>query len=139
MGDAEYERPEWTPTRVRQHEGDAGALGEERRVVSVVHEPSRTVAGFTEMKLVPLEPHIGYQQDAGVLAGFRGRGLGRPVKIEMMRWLLADHPGIESVVTGNAADNTHMIAVNRDLGCQIYRRIVNVEAKIERLKSGRSA
>jgi RimJ/RimL family protein N-acetyltransferase len=41
------------------------------------------------------------------------------VKAAMLEWLAEAEPGLERIVTGNAAANEHMIAVNEALGYEV--------------------
>jgi RimJ/RimL family protein N-acetyltransferase len=49
----------------------------------------------------------------------RGHRLGLLVKTAMVEWLAAVEPGIERIVTYNAAANEHMIAINAELGYEV--------------------
>lgn len=134
-GESTMTNPQWTAERVRQSEQEGAAAGEERRVVAAVHEESGAVAAITEVAWRPSRPEHCAQRDTAVLPAFRGCGLGVFVKASMMRWLIAEHPEIEQVMTSNAADNEHMIRVNRKIGYVPYRHVTNVEADVEGLKS----
>ena len=49
----------------------------------------------------------------------RGHQLGLLVKTAMLDWLAEAEPGITRIVTGNAAINRHMIAINTELGYEL--------------------
>ncbi len=49
----------------------------------------------------------------------RGHRLGLLVKTAMLDWLAVAEPQLERIVTGNAASNQHMIAINTELGYQL--------------------
>jgi hypothetical protein len=49
----------------------------------------------------------------------RGHRLGLLVKTAMLQWLAQAEPRLERIATGNVASNSHMIAVNEDLGHQV--------------------
>lgn len=135
LGGAEFQDPEWTIERVRAAENELRALGIEQRVVVAVHDQMRAVAGFTEVELHPHRPFWGYQRDTAVLSAHRGHGLGRFVKAGMMRWLLADRPGLERVYTGTSADNSHMINVNHQLGYTTVRTMIVVNSAVSSLEA----
>jgi RimJ/RimL family protein N-acetyltransferase len=61
------------------------------------------------------------------VAAHRGHGLGVAMKAAMMRWLLADCPELERVITTTAAANTYMINVNLALGYRTVRTLVWTE------------
>jgi hypothetical protein len=49
----------------------------------------------------------------------RGHRLGLLVKTAMLEWLAVAEPRLERIVTGNAAVNQHMIAINEELGYEL--------------------
>jgi len=49
----------------------------------------------------------------------RGHRLGLLVKAAMIDWLAEAEPGIERIVTYNAAANDHMVAINEQLGYEL--------------------
>jgi RimJ/RimL family protein N-acetyltransferase len=49
----------------------------------------------------------------------RGHRLGLLVKTAMLDWLADAEPRLERIVTGNAAVNQHMIAINEQLGYEL--------------------
>ncbi|HZU58000.1 MAG TPA: GNAT family N-acetyltransferase [Actinocrinis sp.] len=132
-GDQSYTHPTWTVEQVRRHEAAARAIGTKLYVVAAVHEPTGTIAGLTEMEMRVNETDRGHQEDTAVLPAFRGRGLGRYIKAEMMRWLTSEYPALKSVITASAVENSHMIRVNRELGYVTDMVLVDLEADIEDL------
>ena len=50
----------------------------------------------------------------GVLREYRGRGIARALKLEQIAW--ARDNGVRSIYTGNDANNSPMLAINRALG-----------------------
>ncbi len=119
--------------RVRAYEAASRDRGCELRTVVAVHEASGTVAGLTEIEVRPGRNDFALQLDTAVLPEYRGHGLGRFIKAQMMRWLLADRPQMEMVGTTTDAANIHMIRVNHQLGYITADTICNVEAGIETL------
>jgi mycothiol synthase len=115
-GDMSFTEPEWTPERVRAEEAVAHARGCELRVVVAVHESSAEVAGLTYLEVHRHRPELAIQQDTAVMAMHRGHGLGAWMKAANLTRLTADHPQVTHVRTSNAADNAHMLRVNRQVG-----------------------
>lgn len=115
-GDMSFTEPDWTPARVRAEEAVAHARGCELRVVVAVHESSAEVAGLTYLEVHGHRPDLAIQQDTAVLAMHRGHGLGAWLKAANLALLAADHPQVTHVRTSNAADNAHMLRVNRQMG-----------------------
>jgi RimJ/RimL family protein N-acetyltransferase len=133
IGDSSYEHRAWTVERVRQAEADVRESGDVSRVVAAVHEESGAVAALTGLQLRPGRTDLSWQGDTAVVHDFRGHGLGRAVKAAMMRWVLADVPDLERVVTNTAADNASMIRVNEQIGYVHYADIGVFEASVEQV------
>ncbi|MGK4585759.1 GNAT family N-acetyltransferase [Kitasatospora sp. HPMI-4] len=134
-GESSLRFPDWTVDRVRRHEADLRERGEEQRIVVAVHESTGAVAGLTEMVISPSRPTLGYQQETAVLPAFRGHGLGRFIKARQMQWLRAERPEISRVATNTAADNSHMIRVNHQVGYRTNATVADVEAHIDTLEA----
>ncbi|GIH98202.1 GNAT family N-acetyltransferase [Planobispora takensis] len=134
-GESSYRQPEWTPERVRAAEEEARRRGAELSTVVAVHEATGAVAGLTEIETHPGQPDLAFQADTAVLAGHRGRGLGRTVKAAMTRWLVAEKPGIARVATTTDAGNVHMISVNHQVGYRTTRTMIDVEAPLATLEA----
>lgn len=115
-GDMSFSEPEWTPQRVRDEEAAARARQCELRVVAAVHEQKAEVAGLTYLEIYQQRPELALQQDTAVLKAHRGHGLGVWMKAANLLRLTADHPQVRQVLTSNAADNEHMLAVNSRIG-----------------------
>jgi mycothiol synthase len=116
LGELQYEVPTYTPDYVRKQEAWAQQRGREQRITVAIHEPSGEIAGLT-MVLVPVDPDgRAYQDDTTVAREHRGHGLGLWVKADMALRLIAEHPEVKDVITGNADDNFHMSRINTRLG-----------------------
>jgi mycothiol synthase len=137
-GESSLKSPEWTVQRVRIHEAEVRSRGWEPRTVVAVDEATGTIAGITEMALRQGQEDVAMQMDTAVLADYRGHSLGRFIKAEMMRWLLADRPRLKLVTTNTAADNVHMIRVNEQLGYVAVDGICFVETDLETLDRSRA-
>ncbi|MEU5697174.1 GNAT family N-acetyltransferase [Actinosynnema sp. NPDC020468] len=135
LGGLGYRQPDWTVPRVREREAELRSAGVEHRVVVAVHEATGVVAGSTELEVLPDDLDWGYQRETAVVAAHRGRGLGRCVKAEMIRWLLADRPTFTRVQTTTGAANTPMQRVNAQLGFTTTRTMVAVNSGIDVLEA----
>ncbi|MCB5292732.1 hypothetical protein [Arthrobacter sp. SO3] len=80
------------------------------------HRGSGELAAYSVLQLTPSKPWLGDPDDTLVAAGHRGHRLGMLVKIRNLRRLLAQFPAVERVVTFNAAESGHMLAINVALG-----------------------
>ena len=77
---------------------------------------SGELAAYSVLELAPGKPWLADQDDTLVAASHRGHRLGMLVKIRNLRRLLAEYPAVERVITFNAAENDHMLAINIALG-----------------------
>jgi RimJ/RimL family protein N-acetyltransferase len=120
---------------VRETEAEREEKAIEHRVVVAVDNQTGEVSGLTEIERYPHRPHIGSQRDTVVLAAHRGRGLGAAMKAHMLRWLIADHPDLEKVITGTNELNTHMQRVNAQIGFTTTRVLTTVHQDISVLEA----
>jgi len=88
---------------------------------AAVHAPSGVVAGYTVLLLAG-RPTTAIQEDTGVVRAHRGHGLGRAMKAANLLALTEHSPSINTVTTWNAESNTHMLAVNDELGFRRHSR-----------------
>ena len=118
-GEMSFTEPEWSPERVRDEEATIHARNGELRVVAAVHEQTGEVAGLTYLTIYQHRPELADQQDTAVLPAHRGHGLGAWMKAANLQWLAADRPAVRRVHTSNAAENEHMLRVNRQIGYRV--------------------
>ena len=122
--DAGVEPEVWDAERVRQAERSALAAGREYHSVAARHEATGRLAALTQIVTDPGRPGWGLQQLTAVLREHRGHRLGLLVKVAMLETLARHAPDVRSILTGNAASNQHMIAINELIGFQassVYR------------------
>lgn len=113
-GAISYELEPWDAARVREVEERAVAAGRTNLKVAAV-APDGEVAGFTEFSLLPDSPAV-EQWDTIVLAAHRGHRLGLRLKLANLVALADADPARNRVVTWNADENEHMLAINVALG-----------------------
>jgi len=106
---------EWDANRIREH--DARIVGSGRTIITsaVEHEPSGTLAGFSEL-LVSAGNPVAVQEDTLVLRDHRGHRLGMLLKIAAAELLAREVPEIGAIVTYNAEENRPMLDVNEAMG-----------------------
>jgi GNAT superfamily N-acetyltransferase len=118
-GTAEDE--EWDAERVRSRSnGILPVLGLQRHSIAARHDASGELAALTSVAIDPGVPGWGFQEATAVTRKHRGRRLGLLVKSAMLELLAEAEPQLERIVTGNAASNAHMIAVNEALGYEVF-------------------
>jgi mycothiol synthase len=135
QGSMSFTEPEWSPARVRAEEATARDRACELWVAVAVHEQTGAVAGLTFLEVFAQEPELGRQQDTAVLAAHRGHGLGAWLKAANLRRLTAARPAVREVRTSNAADNEHMLRVNRQVGFTVTASAQNREAALADLRA----
>lgn len=87
----------------------------------VTREPSGEISGLTEIIWFPFRPKHLTQNLTGVIDKFRGRGLGKWLKAQMLDYARKSYPDLQWVITGNAYSNDAMLSINKRLGFQEYK------------------
>lgn len=83
------------------------------------HRRTGDWAGHTILCVDETRPGYGVQEDTSVVRDHRGHRLGMWLKASMLLWMHDEHPELTMIDTWNAVSNTHMIAVNEALGCEV--------------------
>lgn len=134
LGDLALEPEVWDVERVRAQSERTGAMGRTRwftmAVAETRGEATGDAAGFTEIQWSPDMGDRAYQQDTLVAREHRGHGLGQAMKLANVRALHRDRPEVRTVRTWNADDNTHMLAVNAELGCTVGSEMLEWQKRL---------
>jgi GNAT superfamily N-acetyltransferase len=101
---------------VREEEETRRKSGVESLVSAVLHAESGEMAGYTVLTYRQGRPRSVIQEDTLVAPSHRGHRLGMLVKITNLRRAHTAWPRARSVITWNASENRHMLAINRSLG-----------------------
>ena len=118
--DAGQEAEVWDADRYREQVDDLReARGRHVYTLAALHDASGEMAAVTAVEADPDYPAWGHQQLTAVIRKHRGHRLGLLVKAAMLDWLAEAEPQLERIVTGNAAVNQHMIAINDQLGYEL--------------------
>jgi GNAT superfamily N-acetyltransferase len=125
MADAPHDdgqEPEvWDAARAGELMDRRERQGRHIYTLAALHAASGEIAAVTSVEADLDNPRWGHQLLTAVTREHRGHRLGLLVKTAMLDWLAAAEPAQERIVTGNAAVNQHMIAINEDLGYELLR------------------
>jgi GNAT superfamily N-acetyltransferase len=106
----------WDAERITELERVCLTTGQQFYSVAARHEASGRLVAITQMSVESGTPEWGFQMITAVLPAHRGHRLGLLVKAEMLDLLAAHEPIVRHILTGNAASNDHMVAINEQLG-----------------------
>jgi GNAT superfamily N-acetyltransferase len=124
MADAPHDEGDepqvWDAARVREQMDDnRERQGRRIYTLAALHDASGEMAAVTAVEADPDNPEWGYQLLTAVVRKHRGHRLGLLVKAAMLDWLAEAQPSIGRIITGNAAVNRWMIAINEELGYEL--------------------
>ncbi len=131
LGEVDREEERWDAGRLRAVERSFEAQERDHLVAVMVEESTGDPVAFSEIAVPRGAPSLAYQHDTLVLPEHRGHRLGTAVKLANLEQLARYSPATTSVVTYNAADNAHMIAVNEALGCVVTAQSGNWQKKLD--------
>ncbi|WP_458781423.1 GNAT family N-acetyltransferase [Arthrobacter sp. D3-16] len=112
----DWEREDWDVARVREEENTLIRSGIESAVTAAGHRETGHLAAYTVLNWRPGVPDSIVQQDTLVTSEHRGRRLGMLTKVANLRRAQRRWPSARSVLTWNANENQHMLAINIALG-----------------------
>jgi GNAT superfamily N-acetyltransferase len=129
MADAPHDDGEepsvWDAARVREQMDDIRERqGRRIYTLAALHDASGEMAAVTAVEADPDNPEWGHQLITAVVRKHRGHRLGLLVKTAMLDWLAETQPSIGRIVTGNAAVNRYMIAINEALGFELLEPLI---------------
>ena len=122
-----------TPESFREQEKRREKLGRTHLTYYTV-EPNGDISGLTEILLRPESKTIAIQLLTGVQEKYRGRGLGKWLKAEMLLKIRTDHPEVKIISTDNATTNSPMLSINERLGFNPHRESVTAQITVESLE-----
>jgi GNAT superfamily N-acetyltransferase len=115
----------WDAERVRKQLDDVRAVrGRHVYTVAALHDATGEMTAVTDVETDPDTPGWANQLLTAVVRKHRGHRLGLLVKTAMLDWLVEAEPNLERIVTGNAAVNRYMIAINEELGYEVLSPMV---------------
>lgn len=130
IGELALEQQRVDAARLREGEAKSHARGMLALGSAIRHRASGTVAGYTEIQVIPGEEEHCWQENTIVDPAHRGRRLGTILKIENHRLLRSYRPRMRYVHTWNAEVNDHMIAINEAVGYRAVDRWIAYQKKL---------
>ena len=95
------------------------AAGRRIHHLAARHRETGEFGGHTVVAVESDRPYLGHQLDTSVVREHRGHRLGVLLKVGMLEWLSETEPQLRLLETWNAASNSHMVAVNEQLGYEV--------------------
>jgi len=118
--DEGHERKHWDAARVHAAERRIADQGLRHYSVAARNDRTGELVALTELEIDPQAPDWGYQGLTVVTRAHRGHRLGLLVKVAMLELLADLEPRLEQILTGNADVNEYMIAINVELGYEVF-------------------
>ncbi len=115
LGEFDYIPEPTTPFTRREKEENLRKTGYEWHTLAT-REKDGEISGLTEITYSKSRPHKVDQELTGVKPKYRGRGLGKWIKAEMMVFIKNNFPEIKYISTGNADMNAPMLSINDRMG-----------------------
>ncbi|WP_457963152.1 GNAT family N-acetyltransferase [Arthrobacter sp. D1-29] len=112
----DWEGEDWDSARVREDERALIRSGVQSAVTAALHRSTGELVAYTVLNWRPGVPDTISQQDTLVAGAHRGHRLGMLIKIANLRSAQRRWPAAKSVLTWNASENQHMLAINISLG-----------------------
>jgi GNAT superfamily N-acetyltransferase len=133
--DAPLQDLDWEPevfdgARVREREAIDAARGWRVFTTLAVHAGSGAVAGYTRIAVNEEDGTAGWQHDTLVDPDHRGHRLGGLMKAANLAQVMARVPSLGQIITWNADNNRHMIAVNEAMGFEVFDRWVEWQLRL---------
>jgi GNAT superfamily N-acetyltransferase len=116
MGELRYEPEKYDTDRIRGNERVHELRGHRHYHAAVRHDATGQLAAWTMIQLDADIRAQAWQQTTIVDPDHRGHRLGMLVKLENLDHTIAHEPELRYIDTWNAAENTHMIAINEAIG-----------------------
>lgn len=126
-------RPKTTPESRRKTEQEFNKLGYRWHTV-LTREEDGTISGITDVTFIPDRPYRIEQELTGVLVKYRGKGLGKWLKSEMIFFIKKKYPEVKFISTGNADANSAMLSINTRMGFKIHEEQRSYKFKIADLE-----
>ncbi|MCK5841984.1 MAG: GNAT family N-acetyltransferase [Candidatus Sabulitectum sp.] len=131
---SEAERYRFTPENVLLGEKKCLAGGRKRIIVYARDVHNNKLTGLTEISWSPSRPSILSQGYTAVLPDFRGKGIGKRLKAEMLERIMRELPQAELIQAGNDDSNNSILSINTELGFKHFIATTTWQATTETVK-----
>ncbi|MDR0960681.1 MAG: GNAT family N-acetyltransferase [Propionibacteriaceae bacterium] len=128
-GGLEVEKAQWDAEKVASVIRSYLNFGLRFQVTVAEHIATGELAAFTELSYELTDKTI-VQRDTIVDPRHRGHRLGALIKIASLEQVEHDHPSARHVWTWNAEENTHMLAINAELGFTVSRFSAEMQKRV---------
>lgn len=119
-GAMDVEDEYWDAARVRSSEEALEAAQRDQLQTLVRYVPTGEVVGFTRLFRDRGRPAVAHQWETLVLSDHRGKGLGLMLKNVNHGGVAEFWPGVSRIITGNASENRHMLAINEAMAFEPF-------------------
>ena len=123
MADAPHgagEEPQvWDAARVRLADQLSAGHGLRRHSVAAVAPETGELAALTQLAIEEPDPTWAHQEMTAVARAHRGHRLGLLTKVAMLELIASREPQVARIQTWNGEANTHMVAINEELGFRL--------------------
>ena len=134
-------RPLITPETLRKSEEDFEKLNSTWHAV-ISREKNGAISGVTDIIFAANRAHRIEQELTGVKKEYRGKGLGKWLKAEMLFFIRKKYPNVKFISTGNADANAAMLSINTRMGFKLHQqirsykfRLTDLEKRITEIKN----
>jgi len=128
-----HEPEGWDAERVLESSRQDASVGLRRHTVAARSLATGELAAFSNLIVDPDNPGWGYQGLTAVTGPHRGHRLGLLVKLGLIDLLGVHEPQLTRVLTDNAEQNQHMIAINAELGYTVLDRMSSWEIGVQQV------
>lgn len=100
----------------------------------ISREANGEISGITEVYFDHDRPYKLEQDLTGVKEQFRGKGLGKWLKAEMLFFVKENYSKIKYISTGNADSNIAMRSINERMGFKAHMNRISYKFKVDKLE-----
>jgi RimJ/RimL family protein N-acetyltransferase len=96
----------------------------------ISQESNGAISGITDVTFIQDRPYKIYQELTGVKIEYRGKGIGKWLKSEMLFFIKQNYPDLKYITTSNSTVNEAMLSINRRMGFKLHEEKRTYKHKI---------